>query len=439
MRKLTFIIFMLIGALAFSQGGPKVNTIKFIGNVTTTIRDSWDVPVGEDWLIYNTTTGNLEVGDSNEVWTTVGSGAQISGTPVNNELAVWTNLNTIEGEPNVTWDGFILDVTGSVSISSILGVDGSIQPGADNTGSVGTTTGTWANIRGQNVTAENGFLGVPTDTEPAAVEGAFYSDDSEDRPKYYDGISWKKFLLDGDAAGGGGSSGVNVLTTTETADATHAVSYNITGATIGTYTVTLPLDSTYDHPVGTALVYVGDPTLDATISVTKEVGVTAFEASTTRDQQVLIYHKTGANAWSVEVLESGVNSSISGRTGTPVTGIQIETESQLGTNGTPPTGKLVFCSDCAPAETETTATISMDGYYFHDDRSNDAATITFNTLKKGGVVKIWYNRASEPAYSGATMKQLPNTTAFAAATELVGVYEVNFDGEIDYYFYEVTP
>ncbi len=34
-----------------------------------------------------------------------GSGANIAGTPVNNELAVWTNSTTIEGESNLQWDG----------------------------------------------------------------------------------------------------------------------------------------------------------------------------------------------------------------------------------------------------------------------------------------------------------------------------------------------
>jgi hypothetical protein len=31
-------------------------------------------------------------------------GASISGTPVNNQLAVWTNANTVEGEPDITYD-----------------------------------------------------------------------------------------------------------------------------------------------------------------------------------------------------------------------------------------------------------------------------------------------------------------------------------------------
>lgn len=34
-----------------------------------------------------------------------GGGVQVSGSPLNNQLAVWTDPNTIEGDPQVTWDG----------------------------------------------------------------------------------------------------------------------------------------------------------------------------------------------------------------------------------------------------------------------------------------------------------------------------------------------
>ncbi len=60
MKKLIYILFLLIGVLAFGQGGPKANTIKFVGQITSTIRDGWDVPVGEAWMIFNVTTTRLE-------------------------------------------------------------------------------------------------------------------------------------------------------------------------------------------------------------------------------------------------------------------------------------------------------------------------------------------------------------------------------------------
>jgi len=38
-----------------------------------------------------------------------------SGTPANNQLAVWTNSTTIEGDSGLTWDGSTLAVTGSIT------------------------------------------------------------------------------------------------------------------------------------------------------------------------------------------------------------------------------------------------------------------------------------------------------------------------------------
>jgi hypothetical protein len=48
-----------------------------------------------------------------------GGGGDVSkvGTPVNNELGVWTGDGTLEGEADLTYDGATLDITGSVLIS----------------------------------------------------------------------------------------------------------------------------------------------------------------------------------------------------------------------------------------------------------------------------------------------------------------------------------
>ena len=47
---------------------------------------------------------------------TSSTGAQISGTPSDNEVAVWTNATTIEGDANFTWDGSTLDVGGALTV-----------------------------------------------------------------------------------------------------------------------------------------------------------------------------------------------------------------------------------------------------------------------------------------------------------------------------------
>ena len=54
----------------------------------------------------------------------------ITGTPVNNQLAIWTSANGLEGDVNITWDGSELNITGDIAVSGTVdGVD--IQTHAD--------------------------------------------------------------------------------------------------------------------------------------------------------------------------------------------------------------------------------------------------------------------------------------------------------------------
>jgi len=48
----------------------------------------------------------------------------ITGTPVNDQLAVWTGANGQEGDPNLTWDGSELSVTGDIAVTGTVdGID----------------------------------------------------------------------------------------------------------------------------------------------------------------------------------------------------------------------------------------------------------------------------------------------------------------------------
>ena len=47
-----------------------------------------------------------------------GGDVSIFGSPVDNQLAVWTNGNTIEGDAGLTWDGSILTTTGRILIAN---------------------------------------------------------------------------------------------------------------------------------------------------------------------------------------------------------------------------------------------------------------------------------------------------------------------------------
>lgn len=52
--------------------------------------------------------------------------ATISGTPVNNQLAIWTNGTTIEGDSNVTWDGTDFTITGNFEATTITSTKSTI-------------------------------------------------------------------------------------------------------------------------------------------------------------------------------------------------------------------------------------------------------------------------------------------------------------------------
>ncbi len=56
-----------------------------------------------------------------------------SGTPVNNELAVWTSSTNIEGEPELTYDGSTFTVGGSGNTTTYLNVKGTNTAGAPAT------------------------------------------------------------------------------------------------------------------------------------------------------------------------------------------------------------------------------------------------------------------------------------------------------------------
>lgn len=250
MRKLIFIIAFLITSFVFAQGGPKVDVIKFRGEVTTTVRNTFNVPIGETWFIYNVTTGLLEYANDDDVWDEVNVDQAVKmkfvTTAQRDALVVdgdegWIvyNIDTqsIEwADGNNIWytiqsggslsevdqaipNNVTRDITIGTGTSNVLFSDGSGLTGGRimevtrseiNIGApllpnpltnIGSNTEKFNTIYGKTGDYENIRL-EPTDIEPFSSEGYFYADNSENRPKYYDGTSWKAFLLDGDVGGG---------------------------------------------------------------------------------------------------------------------------------------------------------------------------------------------------------------------------------------------
>ena len=58
-----------------------------------------------------------------------------TGTPVDNQLAIWDSATSIEGDANLTWDGSTLTVTGALDIDNIK-VDGNTISSTDTDGAI---------------------------------------------------------------------------------------------------------------------------------------------------------------------------------------------------------------------------------------------------------------------------------------------------------------
>lgn len=69
MKKFFLILVFLVPFLGVSQGGPKVDVVKYRGSITTAVRSTFDVPLNEVWMIWNTTTDRFEYAQSDDVWT----------------------------------------------------------------------------------------------------------------------------------------------------------------------------------------------------------------------------------------------------------------------------------------------------------------------------------------------------------------------------------
>lgn len=114
--------------------------------------------------------------------------------------------------------------------------------------------------------------------------------------------------------------------------------------------------------------------------------------------------------------------------------------------GTLQAGTFYYQNDASPMYVISTSdwntdngAVTMDGWKAADDRTIDEGTFTFSDCDPGEKFTVWINRGSAPtlAGTGLTFNQLPNTTAFAAATEMGMYFEVGLDGTtIDWYYYE---
>ena len=71
----------------------------------------------------DTTTKNFDITIRYVVFPVSGD-VSAAGTPVNNQVAVWTNATTIEGDTKLTWDATTFNITGALAISGAVTLQG---------------------------------------------------------------------------------------------------------------------------------------------------------------------------------------------------------------------------------------------------------------------------------------------------------------------------
>lgn len=98
------------------------------GNGAFEVGDVWvDETSNVAYMCLDSSTGAA-------VWVNIGStsgAVNSAGTPANNQLAIWTAADTIEGDANITWDGATLAVSGSQTVSGDLTATGNVIGHAD--------------------------------------------------------------------------------------------------------------------------------------------------------------------------------------------------------------------------------------------------------------------------------------------------------------------
>ena len=106
------------------------------------------IKAGNSVTVTSASNGQITIG--------FGSGGTVvdaTGTPVDNQLAVWTDENTLEGDSNFTWGGTILHISGNLS----TGFRTKAQAGSQAHGHYTTASNSYASAQGTKTLAAGQF------------------------------------------------------------------------------------------------------------------------------------------------------------------------------------------------------------------------------------------------------------------------------------------
>jgi hypothetical protein len=209
----------------------------------------------------------------------VSSGVAVTGTPVANQLAIWSTNSVIEGDTDLTWNGTTLSVTGNITVTGTvssrdIATDGSKLDGIED-----------------NATADMTASEIKTAYESNADTNAFTDADQS--------------KLAGIEAGAQRSVPEIVSVTTSRAlaltDERDILEVDTTG---GAVAITIPTNAAVAFPIGTIInITLVDITAAATLVADTGVTLNGVSAGTETIVSALYSHvtlyKRGADAWVV--------------------------------------------------------------------------------------------------------------------------------------------
>lgn len=131
-----------------SGSNAELNSVKISGAV--------NAGTDTDKFLVLDAAGNIDYRTGAEVLTDIGAAgsANLSGTPVDNQISIFTNSNTIEGDSNLTWNGSTLNVNGAVHASNYA-----VDLGMGSTSHL-TIGGTYGGVHFHGGASTNGILAV---------------------------------------------------------------------------------------------------------------------------------------------------------------------------------------------------------------------------------------------------------------------------------------
>ena len=426
MKKILFILaFLTIGIVSAQKVG--LDVLKFKGNVTSTIRDTYDVPTGEYWMIYNSTTTQLEGAADDDVWSALG------GTGDMTKAVYDTN-------DDGTVDGVDGNSIGTSELQDEAVLNGKIANGTIQTSRLNASNSETAGyvVAIDDLDANQFEYLVPSTlgTDDQTLAEVLTEGNDVGGNKI---ISSSNGNIDIEPNGTG-----NVLLGNFTFDADQTV-----GAGQDNYVLT------YDNGAGT--IGLEASAGGSSLPVSDATSIVEGSADGTKEVRFEVDGLTTATTRVITVpdkdvdLEDFVDTSISGRTGTEATAIMIQTQAQYDTDGAPASGEVVFISDakdyaypqimCSDLTTDLT-TGDTKGYWIApadgtiESPANDGVSIYLLTAGTTTGISLELDKNGTDITTTAITTDATENDSDDAATDFVlssytfnrgDLFEFNFD------------